>query len=68
VDEPLSLDPGVIEQAYAGERIRRARKRELAVSARVSNGRFWVMLAVLSFFTVCFTILAWNVVHETFGI
>ena len=67
-DEPLSLDPGVIEQAYVRERKRRARKSAREVSVRVSNARFWVMLAVLSFFTVCFTLLAWNVVHETFGI
>lgn len=67
-DQPLSLDPGVIEQAYVRERRRRARKMEREVSVRVSNARFWVLIAALSFFTVCFTLLAWNVVHETFGI
>ena len=67
-DEPLSLDPGVIERAYVCERKRRARKETREASVRVSTGRFWVLLAVLSFLSVCFTLLAWDVVHDTFGI
>ena len=37
-------------------------------AARSSNARFWVVLAVLIFLTVVFSLTAWREIQTTFGI
>lgn len=38
------------------------------VAARSSSARFWVVMALLVFLTVVFTLTAWHQVQTTFGI
>jgi hypothetical protein len=66
-DEP-SLDPAAIERAYVRERSRRRAREDRVVAARSSSARFWVVMAVLVFLTVVFTLTAWHQVQTTFGI
>jgi hypothetical protein len=67
-EDAPSLDPSAIERAYLRERARRARRTERRTEARSSNARFWVVLAVLLFLTVCFALFAWHQVQATFGV
>ena len=63
-----SLDPSAIERAYVRERARRRLRSERRTEARSSNARFWVVLAVLLFLTVCLALFAWHQVQATFGV
>ena len=66
-DEP-SLDPAAIERAYRRERARRRARYAHANAARSQSARFWVVLAVLVFLTVVFTLTTWHEVQSLFGI
>jgi hypothetical protein len=63
-----SLDPAAIERAYLRERARRRARSERRTAAQSSNARFWVVLAVLIFLTVCIALIAWHEVQKTFGL
>jgi hypothetical protein len=63
-----SLDPGAIERAYLRERARRRSRSERRTAAQSSNARFWVVMAVLTFLTVCIALTAWHEVQRTFGL
>jgi hypothetical protein len=69
VDDDLpSLDPATIERAYRRERARRRARVERRTAVRSSNARFWVVLALLAFLTVCIALVAWREVQTTFGL
>ena len=63
-----SLDPAAIERAYRRERARRRVRHERRTAAQSSNARFWVVIAVLMFLTVCIALTAWHEVQTTFGL
>jgi hypothetical protein len=67
-DDAPSLDPSAIERAYIRERTRRRLRSDRRTEARSSNARFWVVLAVLMFLTVCIALFAWHQVQTTFGV
>jgi hypothetical protein len=67
-DDAPSLDPAAVERAYRRERARRRARSQRANAARSSNARFWVVLAVLVFLTVVFSLTAWRELQTTFGI
>jgi hypothetical protein len=67
-DDAPSLDPSAIERAYIRERARRRLRSDRRTEARSSNARFWVVLAVLMFLTVCIALFAWHQVQTTFGV
>ena len=67
-DDAPSLDPAAIERAYRRERARRRARVARHTAARSSNARFWVVLAVLSFLTVCIALVAWHQVQTVFGL
>jgi hypothetical protein len=67
-DDVPSLDPAAIERAYRRERARRRARVERRTAVRSSNARFWVVLAVLSFLTVCIALVAWHEVQTVFGL
>ncbi|HWB22340.1 MAG TPA: hypothetical protein VG652_05590 [Gaiellaceae bacterium] len=67
-DDAPSLDPSAIEHAYRRERARRRMRSDRRTEARSSNARFWVVLAVLMFLTVCIALFAWHQVQTTFGV
>ena len=67
-DDAPSLDPSAIERAYRRERARRRLRSDRRTEARSSNARFWVVLAVLMFLTVCIALFAWHQVQTTFGV
>jgi len=67
-DDAPSLDPAAIERAYLRERARRRARHERRTAAKSSNARFWVVLAVLVFLTVCIALTAWHEVQTTFGL
>ncbi len=67
-EDAPSLDPSAIDRAYRRERARRYRRTERRTEARSSNARFWVVLSVLLFLTVCFALFAWHQVQTTFGV
>ncbi|MBV8079671.1 MAG: hypothetical protein JO186_04760 [Actinobacteria bacterium] len=67
-DELPSLDPAAIEVAYLRERARRRVRHERRTAAQSSNARFWVVIAVLLFLTVLFSLSAWHEVQTTFGL
>jgi hypothetical protein len=41
---------------------------ERRTAVRSSNARFWVVLALLAFLTVCIALVAWREVQTTFGL
>ena len=63
-----SLDPAAIERAYLRERARRRARSARHESARSSNARFWVVLAVLALITVVIALTVWHEIQTTFGI
>jgi hypothetical protein len=67
-DDVPSLDPAAIERAYRRERARRRARVERHTAVRSSNARFWVVLAVLLFLTVCIALVAWHEVQTVFGL
>jgi cytochrome c-type biogenesis protein CcmH/NrfG len=67
-EDAPSLDPSAIERAYIRERARRRLRSDRRTEARSSNARFWVVLAVLLFLTVCIALFAWHQVQTTFGV
>ena len=67
-DDAPSLDPSAIERAYLLERARRRLRSDRRTEARSSNARFWFVLAVLMFLTVCIALFAWHQVQTTFGV
>ena len=67
-DDSPSLDPSAVERAYARERARRHARGHRQNAVRSSNARFWVVLAVLLFLTVLFSLTAWRLLQTTFGI
>ena len=67
-DDAPSLDPSAIERAYLRERARRRRRTDHRTEVRSSKARFWVVLAVLVFLTVCFALFTWHQVQTTFGV
>jgi hypothetical protein len=67
-EDAPSLDPAAIERAYLRERTRRRLRSDRRTEARSSNARFWVVLAVLMFLTVCIALFAWHQVQTTFGV
>jgi len=67
-EDAPSLDPAAIEQAYLRERARRRARVAHRESARHSDARFWVVLAVLAFLTVVITLVVWHEIQTTFGI
>jgi hypothetical protein len=67
-DDAPPLDPTAVERAYRRERARRRARHHRANAARSSNARFWVVLAVLTFLTVFFSLTAWHEIQTTFGI
>jgi hypothetical protein len=67
-DDAPSLDPSAVERAYLRERARRRARSQRRNYARSSNARFWVVIAVLLFLTVLFSLTAWRLVQTTFGI
>ena len=67
-EDAPSLDPAAIQRAYLRERARRRVRAERHTAARSSNARFWVVIAVLVFITVCITLTAWHQVQTTFGL
>jgi hypothetical protein len=67
-EDAPSLDPAAIERAYRRERARRRVRVERRTAARSSDARFWVVLAVLIFLTVCVALFAWHQVNTTFGV
>jgi hypothetical protein len=67
-DDAPSLDPAAVELAYRRERARRHARSRRRNAARSSNARFWVVLAVLIFLTVVFSLTAWHEIQTTFGI
>jgi hypothetical protein len=69
VDEDApSLDPLAIDRAYRRERARRRARSERRTAARSSNARFWVVIAVLTLFTVLLALTAWHELQRTFGL
>ena len=67
-DDVPSLDPSTIERAYRRERARRRARTERHTAVRSSNARFWVVMAVLAFLTVCIALVAWHEVQTVFGL
>jgi hypothetical protein len=67
-DDAPSLDPSAVERAYRRERARRHARHRRRNDARSSNARFWVVIAVLVFLTVLFSLTAWRELQTTFGI
>jgi hypothetical protein len=67
-DDGPSLDPSAVERAYRRERARRHARHRRHNDARSSNARFWVVIAVLVFLTVVFSLTAWRELQTTFGI
>jgi len=67
-DDVPSLDPRAIERNYRRERARRHARVERRTQVRSSNARFWVVLAALTFLTVCILLVAWREVQTTFGL
>jgi hypothetical protein len=67
-DDFPSLDPRAIEQNYRRERARRRARVERRTQVRSSNARFWVVLAALTFLTVCILLVAWREVQTIFGL
>ena len=67
-DDAPSLDPAAIERAYRRERARRHLRSVRRTEARSSDARFWVVLAVLLFLTVCVALVVLHQVQTTFGI
>ena len=67
-DDIPSLDPRTIERAYRRERARRRARVDRRTAVRSSSARFWVVLAVLSFLTVCIALVAWHEVQTVFGL
>ena len=68
IEEAPSLDPAAIQRAYLRERARRRARDARHTAARSSNARFWVVIAVLLFLTVCIALTAWHQVQTTFGL
>lgn len=67
-EDAPSLDPSAIQRAYLRERARRRVRAERHTAARSSDARFWVVIAVLLFITVCIALVAWHEVQTTFGL
>ncbi len=67
-EESPSLDPAVIERAYARERARRRARIERRSAARNSKLRFWIVLTLLTFLTVLLALTVWNEAQRVFGI
>jgi hypothetical protein len=67
-DDAPSLDPSAVERAYRRERARRHARHRRRNDARSSNARFWVVIALLVFLTVVFSLTAWRLLQTTFGI
>ena len=67
-EDAPSLDPLAIDRAYRRERARRRARSERRTAARSSNARFWVVIAVLTLFTVLLALTAWHELQRTFGL